>query len=340
MNELIDKELFRLFTDLQNNVSDIFGEFVADAQALAALFMLLYFGLESFKMMTGDKKLEIIPLLRPFAIGLVLMMWTPFINLISVPRQVLTKHSKEMFYDHIDEVENLSRQRYALIDSVSIELIKTSVIVENSDEEANDDKWFDFGIDFSAIKDKIAGLYVYVVAKVKMVLFNLVEFIVVTLWQACVYFVFFLQIIFSGILITLGPISFAFSILPGFRDAYIQWLSRFISVSLYSCIAYIVLSISLAIMEYGLENEIDVLNYALSNEAAFVMYVGMMSGGVNSFILTCILGALAMLTIPFVSTWVVSTTGVGQAVGGVVGGAAMAAKAAAAPATGGASAAV
>ena len=245
-----------------------------------------------------------------------------------------------MFYDHIDEVENLSRQRYALIDSVSIELIKTSVIVENSDKEANDDKWFDFGIDFSAIKDKIAGLYVYVVAKVKMLLFNLVEFIVVTLWQACVYFVFFLQIIFSGILITLGPISFAFSILPGFRDAYIQWLSRFISVSLYSCIAYIVLSISLAIMEYGLENEIDILNYALSNEAAFVMYVGTMSGGVNSFILTCILGALSMLTIPFVSTWVVSTTGVGQAVGGVVGGAAMAAKAATAPATGGVSAAV
>lgn len=340
MNELIDKELFRLFTDLQNNVSDIFGEFVADAQALAALFMLLYFGLESFKMMTGDKKLEIMPLLRPFAIGLVLMMWTPFVNLISVPGQVLTQHSKDMFYDHIDEVENLSRQRYALIDSVSIELIKTSVIVENSDKEANDDKWFDFGIDFSAIKDKIAGLYVYVVAKVKMLLFNLVEFIVVTLWQACVYFVFFLQIIFSGILITLGPISFAFSILPGFRDAYIQWLSRFISVSLYSCIAYIVLSISLAIMEYGLENEIDILNYALSNEAAFVMYVGTMSGGVNSFILTCILGALSMLTIPFVSTWVVSTTGVGQAVGGVVGGAAMAAKAAAAPATGGVSAAV
>lgn len=93
-------------------------------------------------------------------------------------------------------------------------------------------------------------------------------------------------------------------------------------------------------MEYGLENEIDILNYALSNEAAFVMYVGTMSGGVNSFILTCILGALSMLTIPFVSTWVVSTTGVGQAVGGVVGGAAMAAKAATAPATGGVSAAV
>ncbi|MDM8242882.1 plasmid transfer protein [Phocaeicola barnesiae] len=326
MNELIDKNLFTLFEGLQDNVAVLFGEFVADAQALAAIFMLLYFGVESFKMMTGDKKLEIIPLLRPFALGLVLMFWTPFVQVISYPGQVLTQHSKDMFYDQIDEVENLSRMRYALIDSVAQELLATSVEVERAEEEANDKKWYEFNIDFTSIGDKLKGLYVYVVAKIKMMFFNLIEFIVVTLWQACVYFVFFLQIIFTGILVMLGPISFAFSVLPAFREAYVQWIARFVSVSLYSCIAYIVLSISLAIMQYGLQNEIDILNYALSNEAAFLMYVGMTSGGVNSFILTCVLGALGMLTIPFVSTWIVSTTGVGQAVGGMVGGGAMAAK--------------
>ena len=33
-------------------------------------------------------------------------------------------------------------------------------------------------IAFSAIGDKIAGLYVYVVAKVKMIMFNIIEFII------------------------------------------------------------------------------------------------------------------------------------------------------------------
>ena len=146
--------------------------------------------------------------------------------------------------------------------------------------------------------------------------------------------------IFTGILVILGPLAFAFSVLPAFRDAYIQWIARFVSVSLYSCIAYIVLSISLVVMQYGIEREIEILEYALRNEAAFVMYVGMTSGGVNSFLLTALLGAFAMLTIPFVSTWIVSTTGVAQAVGGMVGGAAIATKAVAAPATGGASAAM
>lgn len=337
MNELIDQYLFELFDGLRDKTTVLFGEFIADAQALAAIFMLLYFGVESFKMMSGDKKLEIIPLLRPFALGLVLMFWIPFINLISYPGEVLTAQSKAMFTNQLDEVELLSRNRYALIDSVAVELLHTSILVERAENEVQDKKWYDFSIDFSAIGDKIAGLYVYVVAKAKMIMFNIIEFIVVTFWQVCTYFVFFLQIIFTGILVILGPLAFAFSVLPAFRDAYIQWIARFVSVSLYSCIAYIVLSISLVVMQYGIEREIKILEYALGNEAAFVMYVGMTSGGVNSFLLTALLGAFAMLTIPFVSTWIVSTTGVGQAVGGMVGGAAIATKAIAAPATGGAS---
>ena len=340
MNELIDKFLLELFEGINDKLTVLMGEFITDSQALAAAFMLMYFGLESFKMMSGDKKLEIIPLLRPFAFGLILMLWNPFIETISYPGEVLTANSKSMFENQIDEVEMLSRNRYALIDSVSMELLATSVEVERAENETNKDKWSIMGIDFSAVGDKIAGLYVYVVAKFKMLLFNFAEFLIVTFWQVCIYFVFFLQILFRAILIILGPLSFAFSILPAFRDAYIQWIARFISVSLYSCIGYIVLSVSLVAMQYGLEREIEILEYTLRNEAAFVMYVGMTSGGVNSFLLTALLGAFAMLTIPFVSTWIVSTTGVGQAIGGMVGGAAIATKTVAAPATGGASAAM
>ena len=47
MNELIDKFLFELFDGLRDKTTVLFGEFIADAQALAAIFMLLYFGVES-----------------------------------------------------------------------------------------------------------------------------------------------------------------------------------------------------------------------------------------------------------------------------------------------------
>ena len=40
MNELIDKFLFELFDGLRDKTTVLFGEFIADAQALAAIFML------------------------------------------------------------------------------------------------------------------------------------------------------------------------------------------------------------------------------------------------------------------------------------------------------------
>lgn len=346
MNELVDRFLLDLFEGLNDKIGVLFGTFIGDAQALAACFMLVYFGIESFKMMSGDKKLEIMPLLRPFILGLVLIFWCVpdaedggdygVLGVISYPSKVLTHSAKGMYEAQLDEVEMLSRNRYALIDSVAIELMKTSLEVERAEDEVKEKKWYEFGIDFSAIGDKIAGLWLYVIGKMKMMFFQIIEFVVVTIWQVCIYIVFFLQIIFTGILSILGPLAIAFSILPSFRDAWVQWLSRYISVSLYACIGYIVLSISLVIMQYSLEKEIEILEYALNNEAAFIMYTSMTSGGVNTFIVTCLLGAISMLTIPFVSTWIISTTGVGHAIGGMVAGTMAVAKAGAGAATGGA----
>lgn len=325
MNELIDKNLLTLFDGLYNHISSLFGEFVSDAQALAAIFAMCYFAIESYKLMVGDKKLEFMPLLRPFAIFMVLVMWIPFVNIISYPPKVITNHSKAMFGDRIDEVELLSRQRYALVDSVAMKLATSSLEVERAEDESKDSKWYEFGINLDFVKDKIAGLYLLITAKIKYLMFQLVEFIVVTFWQVCVYFIFFLQIIFMSILIILGPLSFAISILPAFKDAYVAWIARFISVSLYVAIAYIILAVTMMIMSYSLEKEITILQQAMANEDAFIMYAAMSSGGVNIFMVTCLIGAFSMLSIPFVSTWIVQTSGVGHAVGAAVGGAAKAA---------------
>lgn len=80
------------------------------------------------------------------------MLWNPFIETISYPGEVLTATSKSMFENQIDEVEMLSRNRYALIDSVSMELLATSVEVERAENETNKDKWSIMGIDFQPLE--------------------------------------------------------------------------------------------------------------------------------------------------------------------------------------------
>jgi hypothetical protein len=153
-----------------------------------------------------------------------------------------------------------------------------------------------------------------------------IEYLVITIFQLCSYLVFFLQIIFAGILIILGPFSFAFSVLPAFRDAYVYWLARYISVSLYSAIAFIIMGMSMVMVQYGMEREIEILKYIMENEAAFIMYVSQNDGGSNFFIVTLLIGGLTMLTIPVISTWIISTSGVGHALSAIGRGASRAAR--------------
>jgi hypothetical protein len=164
------------------------------------------------------------------------------------------------------------------------------------------------------------GYYLLVVSKFRYIGQQLIEFIAVTFFQVCTYIVFFLQAIVGSILIILGPISFAFSILPGYRDAYLNWIARFISVSLYSVIAYLVLNMAIEVVRLGVLQELAALNQVKDDPEAFVMYVATSSGSMGNFIVAILVAAIGMLTVPSISTWIISTSGVTNAarVGGGV----------------------
>jgi len=315
MHTLIDQLILDLFEGLFLALRDHLSVFTGDAQALCAIFMLLYFGIKSYGMIAGDERLEIMPLLRPFALAMVIMLWSPFVDLINFPLKVVTNKSRALFDSRIKAVDAVSQQRMALIDSVATKLIESSAELEEVQQGANDEAWYEsLGIDFNVLFDQMKGYFILIMAKFRFFFVQIIEYLVITIFQVCSYLIFFLQIIFAGILIILGPFSFAFSVLPGFKDAYIYWLARYISVSLYSAIGYIIMGLSMVLVQYGMEREIELLRFVLSNEAAFIFYVSQNDGGSNFFIVTLLIGGLTMLTIPIISTWIISTSGVGNAI--------------------------
>src|SRR5690606_31574164 len=135
--------------------------------------------------------------------------------------------------------------------------------------------------------------------------------------RLCVYIIFIIQIIFSTILIVLGPFSVAVSILPAFRDSFGIWIARFISVNLYSGIAYLVMHISSLFQQYAMEAEITRYQQLLASTGDTLEKMGWFAGnGVLSFgivIVTFLIGGLTMLTVPSISTWIVSTSGITSA---------------------------
>ncbi len=314
MREIIDREILLLYRGLFNKLITETSIFVNDAQALCAIFMFLFFAVRAYGMLVGDKDLKIMPLLRPFGLAFVLFLWPEFIGLMNVPGELIADKSKGILEDRIGEVDALQLLRRKKMAEVARRLIEDSAELEQWDDGEEDD-WASWtGVDFGQIFDEIKGYYIIILSKLRWLVVETLEFIVITIFQVCSYFIFFLQIIFGAILIILGPFAFAFSTLPAFKDSYINWIARYFSVTLYLGLGYLVMSLSMLLITYALEKELLILEYVLQNEAAFFLFISSNDGSANFYLVSLLIGASTMLTIPILSTWIISTTGIGNAV--------------------------
>ncbi|WP_257213912.1 hypothetical protein [Sphingobacterium sp. 1.A.5] len=68
-NGVYEEGVMHFLKGMKNTIWTHFDTFITDAQALAAIFMLIFFAIKSYEMMAGDKKMEIMPLLRPFGLA-------------------------------------------------------------------------------------------------------------------------------------------------------------------------------------------------------------------------------------------------------------------------------
>ena len=145
----------------------------------------------------------------------------------------------------------------------------------------------------------------------------ILETLAVWVLRICVYIIFIIQIIYSTVLIILGPFSVAASILPAFRDSFGTWIARFISVNLYSGIGYLVMHIASLFQQYAMEAEITRYQQLVDSTGNTIEKMTVFAGnGLLSFgivIVTFLIGGLSMLTVPSISTWIVSTSGITSA---------------------------
>ena len=314
MYEFIDNSMLYLIEGLGNTISELFGSFIGISTVLAGTFALIFLGIESYKMMMGETELRVNTILRPFLIGLVIMLWVPFLGVIDAPCNALTQAGKEIFENQIQTVNQLQRTRAAIADSITMKIVKQSAESEEAEALSTDEEVHRLGIRLDGIVDKIQNLGIYVVGKIRQILFSFFETIIITIWQAIVYLIMFLgMIFFKSILAIVGPLAFAFSLLPSWRDAWSTWVSKYISVSLYGFIAYIDLAVSMAIIQYGIEDDIDVLTQAHLEDEAFTLFTCFASGFHNNFIPALIVSAISLLLIPKVAEWIVPSSGTSQA---------------------------
>lgn len=325
-NGVYEEGMMVFLKGLRESIWTHFDIFITDAKALAAIFMIIFFAIKSYDMISGDKKLEIMPLLRPFGLVMVIMWWGGFTRLVAFPTDLVAVKTEEMFASEQANVNALRLVRADYMQKVANTLYSFEAETELAEKES--DTWTGRAWDSvtSTIKEGMSTVVSPVIELknrlkigMQLLLTQLLELLGIWILRIAVYVLFMIQILYASILIILGPFAVAASILPSFRDSMSTWIARFISVNLYVGIGYLVMYLVALMQKYAMTVEINRYKELIGEDgsAANLEKMAWFAGnGILSFgtvILSFLIGAVCMFTVPSISTWIISTSGISSA---------------------------
>ena len=289
------------FTDILINSGIDHAHILVDmARAIGGIAAFFYISKRIYEQLIADNPVSILPLLRPFALVLVITFWGPFVNLLLAPTKGLTKLSEEVYADkkHIVE-ERLADKQQAILST------DLPLFYENEEKEA--DLW-DKGVNLLLTTyNIISGRAIQ--NQINFYMMDATRQLLESFFEVLVYLIAFLRTVFCVLLVIFGPLVFALSIFDGFQDNYLQWIARFINVNLYLPIALLILSIVQEILIYVLELEITQIN-------SMLIYQPQMFFVSNLIVPVC--GIIGMAMVPKIASWIVQASGTNSGGGRLV----------------------
>jgi hypothetical protein len=294
--------------------------YVDIAKALGGCFAIIYFSMQAWNMMTGDKELKIMPLLKPFGIVMLILNWGAFISIVDAPFKALAEIGEELYVETVKENRNLRLSRYQyqmrLADSLAEIEAENEIASETAQKSFLEKAWDNTG--GKAIDLVVKPIYAFkakIATSIQLIVTQLLELCALWILRIMVYLIFSLQMIFTAILVFLGPISVAFSILPMFSNAFKYWLARYISVQFYLVCAFLVLFVCGNLQKIALTQEIsrykELINIdgtgASLEKIAWFQANGILSFGV--VIVAFLVSAIAICAVPKISSWIIPTAG-------------------------------
>jgi hypothetical protein len=325
-NGVYEEGVMVFLKGLKDSIWTHFDLFITDAKALSAIFMVIFFAIKSYEMMSGDKRMEIMPLLRPFGLVMVILWWGAFTKVVAFPTDLVAAKTEEMFQSEQSNVDDLRFTRADYMIKVANSLYTFQAQTEVAEKES--DTWYGRAWDSvtSTVKEGISTVVSPLLelknrleVGMQLLFTQLLELLGIWILRIAVYIVFMIQIIYSSILIILGPFAVAVSILPAFRDSFSTWIARFVSVNLYSGIAYLIMYLIALMQKYALTSEISKYKELVGEDglSANLEKMAWFAGnGILSFgtvIVVFLIGAICMFTVPSISTWIISTSGISSA---------------------------
>jgi conjugative transposon TraJ protein len=270
------------------------------ARAIGGIAAFFYISKRIYEQLIADNPVSILPLLRPFALVLVITFWGPFVNLLLVPTKGLTKLSEAVYADKKHIVKQRLDEKHDAILAADL-----PVFFENEEKEA---ALWDKGINLLLTSyNIITGRAIQ--NQINFYIMDALRQILESFFEVLIYLIAFLRTVFCVLLVIFGPLVFAISIFDGFQDNYLQWIARFVNVNLYLPIALLILSLVQEILIYVLELEIALIN-------SMQVYLPQQFYVSNLIVPIC--GIIGIAMVPKIASWIVQASGTNSGGGRLV----------------------
>jgi conjugative transposon TraJ protein len=290
----VDYSFYQQFESMETAVKAAYTEVLQGmgnlgdvASAIAAIGATLFIGMRVLGHLARAESIDVFPLLRPFAIGFLVLNFTlvtDFIGALIKPVETVTQNMIDIQITRIQQLEQIRQekiqQRMAELDKEIDELSRWSI-----------------------------GQYLALVFE-KQRMYMAEGF---NTFLKNVFYAFFLasrlviltaRAFFLIVLTIIGPLAFALAIFTGFQDSHLMWIARYVQISLWFPLANILGTIVtylqgkvIALQVLELQNNVP--TEAQSGELIYIVFM--------------IIATLCYFTIPTIASYVISSSGVGGA---------------------------
>ena len=290
--------LHQVLRNLYQEMLPLCGDMVGIAKGVAGLGALFYVAYRVWKALASAEPIDVFPLLRPFAIGLCIIMFpTVVLGTVNAVLSPVVQGTHAILEGQTTDIAAYQKQR----DDLEYEARVREGKAWLADDEVYDQQLAELGI--MDLGEIISMWWERTWHGIKTWFRELVRDFFELLFNAAGLTVDTLRTFFLVVLSILGPVAFAFSVWDGFQSTLGQWFTRYISVYLWLPVSDLFSTLLAKLQVLMLQNDIQELqnnpDYSIDNSNSV-------------YIIFMLIGIIGYFTVPTVAGWIVQAGGAGN----------------------------
>ena len=287
------------------------GELIGVGQAIAGFAALWYIGSRVWQHIARAEPVQVYPLLRPFAIGIAIMLFPHVIGLINGVMEPTVTGTNGLAQDANKAVTVLLQQKQEVLQKSN-----DWQMYLGPDGDGNLDKWEDLsGQADSGVFSGISNRVKFQMAKASYNMRNSIKAwlseILQVLFEAAALCINTVRTFYLIILAIFGPLAFGLCVFDGFGHIIRDWLARYINVFLWLPVANLFGTLISQIQQEMIK--LDMAQVQATGQTSF-------GPTDTAYLVFLILAISGYFTVPSITNYIISGGGIGlRRVGRLIG---------------------